>query len=857
VTQLDGFQIVRPLGRGGMGEVFEAVRVGPGGFRRAVALKRLIGDYAVRGAAVERFLVEARILARLHHRNVVEVYDVLATDSGYVLVMELLTGATVRELARAAGDAGLPIADVCAIADQVLVGLDYVHGARGEDGRPLGLIHRDVTPNNVFVTTAGDVKLLDFGIAKLRGALDAPVTRDGEVRGTLELIAPEQARGESVDPRTDLYQLAASLYWLATGRYPHGSGSAAELLARAGSVRPPLVAELRPDLPPAVAATIDRAMALEPVDRFAAAAEMRAALAPAVPADGAARLAARVAGGATPRDAAPSTAPPTVAETPHARRDARRPPSRARAWIAVAIAAAAATATVALWLARREADSAAPPSAVGVTVGGADGVLSATPLAHGRVAFATDRAIVIAALHGGDQRTIPLPADVAPVDVAALANDRIAITAQRSDGEYAIVVADGTGAHMLPHVYLDRALAAVHPDGAIVAHTDYSGVWLSADPPAKAARVEDGESVVALAWSPDGSRLAAFRVRAHGDPTIDVVDPKANATTSIRRAPLAGDVAAFGWLDVDRLAYAIDEPDGAVLYRMAIATRSEVELARLPGERVVAGHVATGAIAFVHGAVRHVLLVGSSNGMTAVETAARAVAGLDRDGRAVIANGEPIGARASDGAVTRWPGTLAGDTPQTLAGGSALAIRGDAVWRVGESSRRLVQAAAPRGATVVRCAGDAAAPCVVADASAGTWTRYSLLDPETGDLGATIAEHHGGVDHALDRDGKTLAIVDRGHDVAIVDVASGKKTWRPLGRGVELDGVAWLGHELVVSARRWQHRPWVLLAIGDSGTLRVLAEARDRTAAQVRANGDALAVVATDVAPTLSVLPVP
>jgi hypothetical protein len=280
-----------------MGEVFEAVRTGPGGFRRPVALKRLAPDAAIRGDAIARFLAEARILARLDHPNVIDVHDVVAGAGGYVIVMELLRGAPLAELVRAAeASGGMTVAEVIAVADQALAGLAYVHAARDEAARPLDLVHRDITPANLFVTDAGAVKLIDFGIAKLRDA--APLTRDGEVHGTLELIAPERARGEPADATSDLYQLAASLYWALTGRYPHGRGNHPELLGRAAFGTPEPLGALRADLPPALVAAIERAMQAERTARFADAAAMRAALrTPAAEvAAGIAALAARVAG---------------------------------------------------------------------------------------------------------------------------------------------------------------------------------------------------------------------------------------------------------------------------------------------------------------------------------------------------------------------------------------------------------------------------------------------------------------------------------------------------------------------------------------------------------------------------------
>lgn len=257
-----------------MGEVFHAVRVGPGGFRKPVALKRLALDRSIDSRMVQRFFAEARISARLEHENVVRIHDLLVVDDGHFIVMELLTG---RNLASLRGDlAEVPWWLPFAVAEQALAGLEYAHALSDERGKPLGLVHRDLTPRNLFVCATGVVKVLDFGIAKLRHALTPALTRDAQLQGTIEFVAPEQARGEAADGRTDLYQLAGSVYWALTGEFPHGSGSVAEIVARtlAGTIRP----LARDDVPRRAAMLLERAMAPDPGDRFAGATEMRAEL---------------------------------------------------------------------------------------------------------------------------------------------------------------------------------------------------------------------------------------------------------------------------------------------------------------------------------------------------------------------------------------------------------------------------------------------------------------------------------------------------------------------------------------------------------------------------------------------------
>jgi serine/threonine-protein kinase len=273
-VQVPGYQVHRRIGGGGVGDVFHAVRVAPGGFRKPVALKRLKLDHAIDARMVQRFFAEARISAQLEHPNVVRVHDLLVVDDGYFIVMELLRGHTMAALE----GRDRPWWLAFAIAEQALAGLEYAHALADEHGRRLGLVHRDLTPRNVFVCDTGVVKILDFGIAKLRAALSQAFTRDGVPMGTLEFLSPEQARGEPADPRADLYQLAGSVYWMLTGEYPHGSGTPAELVARAmtGAVRP--VRELRADVPEPAAAALMRALAPRAEDRPADAAAMRAAL---------------------------------------------------------------------------------------------------------------------------------------------------------------------------------------------------------------------------------------------------------------------------------------------------------------------------------------------------------------------------------------------------------------------------------------------------------------------------------------------------------------------------------------------------------------------------------------------------
>ena len=847
-----------------MGEVFAAVRTGPGGFRRAVALKRLADDDSVRGAAVQRFLAEARILSGLHHPNVVEIYDVVAANHGYVLVMELLTGATLGALAR---DAALPVDEVCAIADQALAGLAYIHAARDEAGPPLGLVHRDLTPNNLFVTEAGEVKLIDFGLAKLREALDAPLTREGEIHGTLELIAPEQARGELADPRTDLYQLAGSLYWALAGKYPHGSGTTAELITRAATIAPTPLATLRPDLPSALTAAIDRAMASERDARFADANAMRAALRDVLPAAGEACLAARVRAvvnqarparpptAETAAEPAPRARPPTATTAPD-RRPARSPRRRRRWWLVVAGGAALAAGGGAIAWRTTGERAAAPTDAMPAVpvVPGITGAISATPLDDHRVAVATASAVETMDEHGGDRRAIALPPASVPVDVQAITGGRVAVTIQIADGGLRTFLDDAPAKIV---VWRSRgSVMAMRPDGSqAIDAAPWRSAWVTGGSDIETVRVRAGKDrVSALAWSPDGRRVAAIHEVLDGDPVLELVDLAGAAGSKTSHAPFGGDLAAFGWLDAGHLAFAIDRDDGATVYEREVASQRERELARLPGERVIAGHTASGAIALLHGPPTYALRLATTHELAAGLDAAVAVAGLDAQGRIVFSRPDgAVVARGRDGTAAAWPGAQPRDVPLAMIDGDLLVSRDRVLHRLGATTARLVRITAPRGTAVVRCAADATAPCVIAMTETLGVTYY-MYTPQSGAVPTGFVTAMPGLDHAVHQGGELLAIVDGTEQIRIYDMAHHTSRYRKAGAGAACERVAWVGDELVVAVRNWNQHAWALVAIDESNEARMIAESHTRVSAELRAAGADLAVATADVTPVLSVV---
>ncbi len=265
--RLGKHQIQRLLGRGGMGEVYLATHVVSGG---EVAIKVLSAKSARDPVLVERFSNEARAVNRIQHESIVSVLDLdWLPDGRPFIVMEHLDGSSLTKALRGGP---LPPPVMARLAGEVLAALDAAHRA--------GIVHRDLKPDNVHVTSAGRVKILDFGIAKLMGDSTVPaLTRSREVLGTPHYMAPEQITGaRHVDARTDLYALGVILFEGVTGRPPFHATSIFELFKLHLDAAPPWPRQLQPALSPAYEAVILRALEKDPARRFASAAEMAAAL---------------------------------------------------------------------------------------------------------------------------------------------------------------------------------------------------------------------------------------------------------------------------------------------------------------------------------------------------------------------------------------------------------------------------------------------------------------------------------------------------------------------------------------------------------------------------------------------------
>ncbi|MFI5300849.1 MAG: serine/threonine-protein kinase, partial [Polyangiales bacterium] len=216
------------LGRGGMGVVYLVTRHLEEGRRELFVLKRMRADASADETLRAMFVAEARLLARLHHPNVVETIALVREARGDAIEMEYLDGQPLDRIARlAASTRALPRPIALSIVRALLAGLHAVHELRGDDGALLGVVHRDVSPHNVFVTYEGAVKLLDFGVAK---AIDGAQTRTGVVKGKATYMAPEQARRAAIDRRADLFAAGIVLVELLTGARFWGDREEVEVL---------------------------------------------------------------------------------------------------------------------------------------------------------------------------------------------------------------------------------------------------------------------------------------------------------------------------------------------------------------------------------------------------------------------------------------------------------------------------------------------------------------------------------------------------------------------------------------------------------------------------------------------------
>src|SRR5690348_12177250 len=262
--QMGRYLVDHLLARGGMGEVYLGRIAGAHGFERPVVIKTIRTELVADERVALMFVDEARLAAGLHHRNIVQIIDFDLFDGGAFLVSEYVAGCDLLDLLRSLrAPPGYDVA--LAIVAEIAIGLDAAHRAVGPDGAPLGLVHRDVSPSNVLLGEAGEIKIADFGIARARSR--SYHTRSGSIKGKAAYMAPEQILGAPVDHRADVYGLGVLLFELTTRTRLYSGHDDVAAMRKILDGPLPDPAQRRAGYPDDLAAIVRRALARDPGDR--------------------------------------------------------------------------------------------------------------------------------------------------------------------------------------------------------------------------------------------------------------------------------------------------------------------------------------------------------------------------------------------------------------------------------------------------------------------------------------------------------------------------------------------------------------------------------------------------------------
>jgi tRNA A-37 threonylcarbamoyl transferase component Bud32 len=273
--RLGKYELLRPLAVGGMAELHLARVTGLGGFEKTLVLKRIHRRLSDSEESLQLFLQEARLVASLQHPNIAQVFDVGMADGRCYLAMEHVEGHDLRIVQWAAlrRDGGVPLAIGIGVVLGACAGLHHAHEKLGPDGRPLGIVHRDVSPSNILVSYDGFTKLVDFGIAKVTGS--PTLTRDGAVRGKTSYLSPEQCHCEPLDRRADVFSLGIVLYELTTASRLFVGQSELEIMKRITEEPVPPPSSRRAAYPLALERIVLRALAPSREDRYQTAEELQ------------------------------------------------------------------------------------------------------------------------------------------------------------------------------------------------------------------------------------------------------------------------------------------------------------------------------------------------------------------------------------------------------------------------------------------------------------------------------------------------------------------------------------------------------------------------------------------------------
>jgi serine/threonine protein kinase/Flp pilus assembly protein TadD len=272
------YVLLQKIAQGGMAELFLAKRRGVEGFEKTVAIKRILPELSWNRDFVSMFINEAKIAARLSHPNIVQIFDFGKIDTYYFIAMEYVHGENLRAILQRAEEKKIPLsADIAAlIAARACAGLEHAHRKSDESGKPLRIVHRDVNPQNVLVSYDGDVKVVDFGIAK--AVAENPEVTRGVLKGKLAYLSPEQVGGRNLDARSDVFAMGLVFYELLVGKKLFDQQDPADVLDSITKIDANEVSRSIPGLNRALREVLRRALGMDPEQRFRSAGEMQMAL---------------------------------------------------------------------------------------------------------------------------------------------------------------------------------------------------------------------------------------------------------------------------------------------------------------------------------------------------------------------------------------------------------------------------------------------------------------------------------------------------------------------------------------------------------------------------------------------------
>ena len=275
-TRFGKYLLLEKLATGGMAQLYRAKIIGVEGFEKFIAIKQILPHLAHEEELITSFIDEAKLAALLNHQNVVQIYDFGSMENSYFITMEFLHGKDLRSVNAKAKEKGTPVSleNALYLISKVCAGLDYAHKLKDFQGKSLHIIHRDISPQNIFLTYEGDVKIVDFGIAK--AASQSTITQVGMIKGKVAYMSPEQASGKVIDHRSDIFATGILLYELIAGGRMFKGDDTLQILSKVREAEFTPLGTLKGGLPDKLYDIVAKALAKDPEDRYQSCADMQA-----------------------------------------------------------------------------------------------------------------------------------------------------------------------------------------------------------------------------------------------------------------------------------------------------------------------------------------------------------------------------------------------------------------------------------------------------------------------------------------------------------------------------------------------------------------------------------------------------